>query len=104
MTALIRFENIQKGFKNRIILNDLNFEIQKGEIFGIIGMSGSGKTTLLNTIIGFLEPEQGEISFYSEKHKKFESISKHQREIRKKLGFSTQAASFYPKMTVSYHC
>lgn len=100
MTELIRFENLTKRFKKKIILDKIDLCINKGEIFGIIGMSGSGKTTLLKTLIGFLEPEMGDIVFFSEKEKKFKSIYKNQIESTKLFGFSTQEASFYPRLTV----
>ena len=76
MGTYIKLKKLKKSFKKRVILDDINLEINKGEIFGIIGMSGSGKTTLLNTLIGFLEPEQGDIEFYSETEKKLLNIVK----------------------------
>ena len=54
----IKYENISflygERFKN--VLNNVNLEINKGDIVGIIGESGSGKTTLLNIILGLLKP------------------------------------------------
>lgn len=100
MGALIRFKEVKKEFKDKLVLNKLNLELNKGEIFGIIGMSGSGKTTMLNTLIGFLEPEEGEVEFFSEKDKVFKQIHKNQKEVNNLFGFATQAASFYPKLTV----
>jgi ABC-2 type transport system ATP-binding protein len=87
-------------FKKTTILDNVTFDINKGEIFGIIGISGSGKTTLLNTLIGFFEPDKGNILIYSEKEKKFVSVYKNLLETRKRFGFATQAASFYPELTV----
>lgn len=100
MPVLIKFKNLTKRFKKRIILTNINLEINKGEIFGIIGMSGSGKTTLLKILIGFLEPEAGDILFYSEKDSCYKSIYRSQLEIRNLFGFATQRPSFYPKLTV----
>ena len=42
-------------------VNDLDFEVQQGEIIGLIGPNGSGKTTTLNLITGFLKPDSGKI-------------------------------------------
>lgn len=50
----IELKNINKSFSNKIVLSDINFYINEGEIVGIIGESGKGKSTLLN-IIGLLE-------------------------------------------------
>jgi ABC-2 type transport system ATP-binding protein len=55
---------------------------------------------MLNTLIGFLEPEQGDILYYAEKDKQYKSIYTHHSEVRKMFGFATQAASFYPRLTV----
>jgi len=100
MPSLIKFKNITKGFKDKKVLKNINFKIKKGEIFGIIGMSGSGKTTLLNTLIGFLEPEKGDIYYYNKKAKKHESIFKNTLEKREIFGFATQVPSFYPRLTI----
>ena len=56
---MIKVVNIYKSFKDRLILNNINFEVNKGETLVIIGGSGSGKSTLLKLLIGLLRPEQG---------------------------------------------
>ena len=48
---------------NKIILNDISFKLNEGEILGIIGPNGSGKTTLINLIAGFIKPSSGDITF-----------------------------------------
>ena len=60
---MIKFSNVQLGYGKRVVLNALNFEIQKGDFFGIVGPNGAGKTTLLKAILGFLKPVKGEINF-----------------------------------------
>lgn len=57
----IQFENISFKYKDNEVLNDLSFNIEKGEIFGIVGESGSGKTTFLKLISALLKPISGEI-------------------------------------------
>ena len=69
---IIIVNNIKKEYKDRYVLNNLSVKIPQGKIVGIVGMSGSGKTTLLNLLIGFIEPEEGDVLF---KHKnKYVSI------------------------------
>ena len=59
----IKFENISYKFKGKpdFIFKNLNFEINKNEIFGILGESGIGKTTLSNIIMGLIKPSSGKI-------------------------------------------
>lgn len=65
---MIKVVNIYKSFKDRLILNNINFEVNKGETLVIIGGSGSGKSTLLKLLIGLLRPEQGQISLMAKKY------------------------------------
>ena len=60
---MIKFSNVQLGYGKRVVLNALNFEIQKGDFLGIVGPNGAGKTTLLKAILGLLKPVKGEINF-----------------------------------------
>lgn len=61
--SLISIKNLKKAYGHRIVLNDLNLSIEKGDMLSIMGRSGSGKTTLLN-ILGLLDaPDRGEYSF-----------------------------------------
>jgi ABC-type branched-subunit amino acid transport system ATPase component len=64
--VLLRVENIQKRFAGLTALMDVSFEIEEGEIVGIIGPNGSGKTTLFNCITKFIQPDGGRIIFNGE--------------------------------------
>ncbi|MGM5488179.1 MAG: ABC transporter ATP-binding protein [Nanobdellota archaeon] len=103
--AAIRMVNITKRFSNKTILNGINLDVLSGEILGIIGMSGSGKTTLLNAMIGFLQPESGDILFKMEHllnikdSKQYRSIFSHANDIKTMFGFSSQEPSIYSKLT-----
>ena len=58
----ISFKNISYSFNDKKnFLNNLNFEVKKNKILGILGPSGSGKSTLINIIVGLLKPASGEI-------------------------------------------
>jgi branched-chain amino acid transport system ATP-binding protein len=56
-------EGLCKKFGGLKAINNLEFSVEEGEIFGIIGPNGSGKTTALNLITGFLKPNSGQITF-----------------------------------------
>tara|TARA_Y100000310_G_scaffold124700_1_gene123489 strand:+ start:110198 stop:111256 length:1059 start_codon:yes stop_codon:yes gene_type:complete len=104
--TIYHIKGISKVFGERYVLNDISFEIVKGEIFGIIGTSGSGKSTLLNSLVGFLKVDIGDITFKNpdllsvDEAGKFRSIYKHQKELKKLYGFAAQSPSFYPNLTV----
>ena len=58
---MIKVVNIYKSFKDRLILNNINFEVNKGEFVVIVGPSGAGKTTILNLLGGMDQPTSGSI-------------------------------------------
>lgn len=61
---LLEGKGVTKYFGGLAALKDVNFEIEEGEIVGLIGPNGSGKTTLLNCISGVLVPTSGQIFFF----------------------------------------
>lgn len=57
----LKVANLTKKVKNKVILDNINFNLKKGEILSIIGPSGCGKTSLLMTLIGLYKPNSGNI-------------------------------------------
>lgn len=97
--TIIRAHALAKSFQEHQVLENIDFDINSGEIFGIIGVSGAGKTTLLNLLVGFLRPEQGDV-ILALPDGTIQSIYKRPELIKKHIGFSTQTPSFYNKLTV----
>jgi branched-chain amino acid transport system ATP-binding protein len=60
---VLSVKGISKSFGGLKALMDVSFDIQQGDIFGIIGPNGSGKTTLINCITGFVKPDSGRVYF-----------------------------------------
>lgn len=58
---IIRCENINKKFKSRTVLEDISFEVNRGEFLSLLGPSGCGKTTILRMLIGIEKPSSGKI-------------------------------------------
>lgn len=63
---MLKLEHIKKSYDKVTILNDINLEIEDGEIVSILGPSGCGKTTLLNLILGITDANSGKIIFQGE--------------------------------------
>jgi zinc/manganese transport system ATP-binding protein/zinc transport system ATP-binding protein len=62
-TPLVTLENVTCGYDHKIILRDVNLELQPGSFTGLVGPSGAGKTTLLRLILGQLKPISGQVKF-----------------------------------------
>ena len=58
---MLKIEHLNKNFKTKEVLKDLNLEVHDGSIFGLVGINGAGKSTLLRLIAGVYEPEGGSI-------------------------------------------
>ena len=63
---LVNIKDLSKTFKGKRVLHDINFTIEKGEIYGLVGNNGAGKTTLLRMICNLLQPTSGRIEFNKE--------------------------------------
>ena len=57
----ILVKNLKLGYEDRVLLQNIKFEVRRGEVFVILGGSGSGKSTLLKHMIGLYEPMEGEV-------------------------------------------
>lgn len=64
---LLRVENVSKVFGGIMAINNLSFQIEQGEILGLIGPNGSGKTTIFNILTGTYKPTNGQVFFEEEK-------------------------------------
>lgn len=98
-TTVIRLSNVSKYYGKNKVLDGINLEVKKGELIGIIGLSGSGKTTLLSSMIGFVQPEEGDVYYLSPTKMKYFSVFKKSKEIKRAFGFASQDPSFYAKLT-----
>jgi len=66
INSIIEFENVSLSFGNRLILDNLNFKVNKGSIHGMLGPNGAGKSTIFNLITGLLKPDSGKIKIFGE--------------------------------------
>jgi ABC-2 type transport system ATP-binding protein len=94
MSAIIEFKDLTKRFKQRIAVNSLDFNIESGEIFGLVGPNGAGKTTTMRMLVTLLKPDHGEIFVGGH------SVRKDQNEVRRQIGFMPDSFGVYGDMTV----
>ncbi len=59
--SIIEVNNVTKRFNDKLVLDNINFRIQEGEIFGLIGPNGAGKSTLINIMTSILKSTSGDI-------------------------------------------
>jgi len=95
---MIRVEHLFKSFNGQVVLDDINLEVQKGEILAILGESGTGKSVLLKHMIGLLKPDSGHIFIDG---KEITQLSeKELLTMRKGIGYLFQEAALYDFMSV----
>jgi ABC-2 type transport system ATP-binding protein len=91
---MIRIENLTKYYHTLCAVDQINLDVEKGEILGLLGPNGAGKTTTLRMLTGYLKPSSGTIFV------KGFSIDKHVLEIKKVLGYLPESAPLYHDMLV----
>ena len=96
---LIKFDHVSFSFdEKKMFLNDLNFQIRKGETFGIIGGTGSGKSTVINLIERFYDVTEGTIFYKGIPLKEYDLKS-----LRNDIGLVNQKSSLF-KGTIKSNC
>ena len=91
---MIQVENLTKYYSDLCAVDQINLEIQKGEILGLLGPNGAGKTTTLRMLTGFLRPSSGNVNILNH------NIEEHPLEIKKILGYLPESAPLYHDMLV----
>ena len=97
--AHITVTDLSMAYGNYVIQHDLNFSINYGDIFIIMGGSGCGKTTLLKLLIGLKEPATGDVYFDSDNY--WKSGPEKQQEIKQRFGVMFQSGALWSSMTLA---
>jgi spermidine/putrescine transport system ATP-binding protein len=92
---VVRFTRVTKSFGDIKAVNDISFDIRKGEFFSILGPSGCGKTTTLRLLAGFEEPDEdgGEVRLLGE-------VVNHKRPYERRIAMVFQNYALFPHLTV----
>ena len=85
----IEVSSVTRRFGTLTAVDDLSFEVGKGEIFGLLGPNGAGKTTTINLILGLLKPDAGDI------HVLGYDVASQTRQVYRKVGYVPQETNLY---------
>ncbi len=91
---VVKVENLVKRYKTLTALDNLSFEVNEGEIFGLLGPNGSGKTTAINCILSLLKYDKGSISVFGKEMKPSSY------DIKKDIGIIMQNVAVFDELTV----
>jgi phospholipid/cholesterol/gamma-HCH transport system ATP-binding protein len=94
----IEVRSLDLNYDDFVVMRNLNFTVNKGETFVIMGGSGCGKSTLLKVLIGLKEPEKGEILYNGEDFWAADNIR--QQEIMKRFGVLYQSGALWSSLTL----
>jgi lipopolysaccharide export system ATP-binding protein len=94
--AKITVENLQKSYKGRMVVSDVSFYLEQGEVVGLLGPNGAGKTTTFYMVVGLVAPEQGNIFLDQENITHYPMYIR----ARKGIGYLPQEPSAFRKLTV----
>ncbi|HSY42342.1 MAG TPA: ATP-binding cassette domain-containing protein [Candidatus Acidoferrum sp.] len=95
---IISVRNLKIGYGDNVILQNINFEVECGEVFVILGGSGSGKSTLLKSMIGLHAPLEGEI--WIEGTNLVTAEGDERRSLLRKFGVAYQSGALFGSMTL----
>jgi ABC-2 type transport system ATP-binding protein len=90
LETVLTIKGLTKNFGKLCAVNNLNLEVKRGQVFGMLGPNGSGKTTTLGMLMGVVNPTSGQYSWFGEE-------PNHQ--IRKKIGAVLEHPIFYPYLS-----
>jgi lipopolysaccharide export system ATP-binding protein len=94
---LVSLRKISLSFGKRQILDDINFDVNPGQVLGLLGPNGVGKSTIFNLITGLAKPAYGSILFYGINATEYPI---YERTIKFKIGFCPQYGGFFSDLTL----
>ena len=97
LNTIIEFNHVSLSYGNRLILDNLDFKINEGQIFGMLGPNGVGKSTIFNLITGLIEPNNGKIKIVGQDVKNYPIYL---RTKKFKIGYVPQYGGFFNELTL----
>ena len=97
INSIIEFQNVSLSYGSRLILDNINFKINEGQIFGMLGPNGVGKSTIFNLVTGLISPEKGSIFIGGEKVNEYPIFL---RTTKFKIGYVPQYGGYFYDLTL----
>ncbi|MFQ3546381.1 ATP-binding cassette domain-containing protein [Halobacillus rhizosphaerae] len=91
--SIIKTTGLTKKFKQTKVVDDVQLNIKKGEIYGFLGPNGAGKTTTIRMLLGLMKPTAGQIEIFGK------DFQKHKIETLRKIGSLVEAPSYYEHLS-----
>lgn len=102
MNYTIETHHLKKIYKDKVVVNDVNIHVKKGEIYGFVGQNGAGKSTLMKMLLHLVQANAGEIIIFGNR------VVKNDFEMLKRIGSIIENPYFYEKLTarqnLDLHC
>lgn len=90
--------NVTKSFENRTVVDNLSFDVKKGEVFGLLGHNGAGKSTTIDLILGLKEPDTGSAMILNM------NAAKNRKEVFERVGVQLQHTQYQNSITLEEAC
>ena len=94
----VSVRNLTKSFGERKVVDDLSFDVQKGEVFALLGHNGAGKSTTIDLILGLKAPDGGSAKILGM------NASRHRKQVFERVGVQLQNTEYQPNITVEEAC
>jgi len=98
INSILEFDNVSLSYGNRLILDNISFKINEGQIFGMLGPNGVGKSTIFNLITGLINPDRGKIKIANENVTNYPIFL---RTKKFKVGYVPQYGGFFNDLTLN---
>ena len=94
----VSVRNLTKSFSDRRVVDDLSFDVQKGEVFALLGHNGAGKSTTIDLILGLKAPDGGSAKILGM------DAAKNRKQVFERVGVQLQNTQYQPNITVEEAC
>ncbi|MEL6593838.1 MAG: ABC transporter ATP-binding protein [Bacteroidota bacterium] len=99
---MIHLQQVSKSFKGKPAVQNLDLQVQSGEILGLLGANGAGKSTTINILLGFLPPDSGEVRINEM------DVNQEAEKVRQSIGYIPENVNLYPYLSglenLDYFC